>query len=347
MAGAEGEDLGLAPVLVVHGAAVRDRDNFAAEVARLAAAVGVERRFVPVFWGDLARPAEAVERVLPYAAWSAGGRADAGDDAEAGGFLDDGQQMDDASQDAAVDAAVDEAFGAGDDSSAAERAFARVRRIWSERDLDAMVERFGENWRRQSGAARRRVLAGLYRAVRAQYLATAANFAGDVILYQRRQAEIHARVWETLMREAPGWGLAETPLSVVTHSLGGSVAFDLAVGGHPQLHIDQLVSCGCTAPYFHAIGCSPPSLAMYDTEQHAVLGPSIRSWTNFFVPLDPWGYIAEPVFRLHDGSAPVDVELHAGEREDKIMRHRASHYWRHPMVINHLQQTLQPTAEPG
>ena len=58
-----------APVLVVHGAAVRNRQGFEAEVDRLARAVGGQRRFVPVFWGDLARPAESIESVLPYLEW--------------------------------------------------------------------------------------------------------------------------------------------------------------------------------------------------------------------------------------------------------------------------------------
>ena len=52
------------PILVIHGAAVRDRAAFEADVARLADQVGISRPFVPVFWGDLAQPAEAIEEVL-------------------------------------------------------------------------------------------------------------------------------------------------------------------------------------------------------------------------------------------------------------------------------------------
>lgn len=294
----------------------------------MAEATGSERPFVPVFWGDLARPAELVEHVLPYGEWLAGA-------AQESKGLDEGSDLGGGE----LEADLEQALAAGDEAGA-ESAVARLRRMWSERDLDALVERFGENWRRQSTTARRRVLGALYRAVRAQYLATSANFAGDVILYQRRQAEIHARVWETLIREAPGWGLTETPVTVVTHSLGGSVAFDLAVAGHPPLHIDHLVSCGCTAPYFHVIGCSPATLPSHEPGEPVLLPPTIGTWTNFFVPLDPWGYIAAPVFRLADGSAPDDVELHTGEREDRILRHGAAHYWRHPRVIAHLRDVL-------
>lgn len=302
----------------------------------MAEVTGTERPFVPVFWGDLARPAEVVEHVLPYGDWLAGAARDSATDDESP--FDDRTAAADFGG-AKLAAELEQALSVGDDAGA-ESALARLRRMWSERDLDALVERFGENWRRQSTVARRRVLGALYRAVRAQYLATSANFAGDVILYQRHQAEIHARVWETLIREAPGWGLTETPVTVVTHSLGGSVAFDLAVGGHPPLHIDHLVSCGCTAPYFHVIGCSPATLPPHEPGEPVLLPPTIHAWTNFFVPLDPWGYIAAPVFRLHDGTPPDDVELHTGEREDRIMRHGASHYWRHPRVIAHLREVL-------
>lgn len=324
-----------APVLVIHGAAVRDRAAFESEVARMSAATGSARPFVPVFWGDLARPAELVEQVLPYGEWLAGASGDAKtvDDSADGPETVSGE----------LEADLEQALAVGDDAGA-ESAIARLRRMWSERDLDALVERFGENWRRQSTVARRRMLGALYRAVRAQYLATSANFAGDIILYQRRQAEIHARVWETLIRQAPGWGLAETPVTVVTHSLGGSVAFDIAVAGNPPLHIDHLVSCGCTAPYFHVIGCSPSTLPPHEPGEPVLLPPTIGAWTNFFVPLDPWGYIAAPVFRLHDGTAPDDVELHTGEREDRILRHGAAHYWHHPRVIGHLREVLGATS---
>lgn len=190
------------------------------------------------------------------------------------------------------------------------------------------------------------MLGTLYRSVRDRYLAAAGQFAGDIILYQRRQAEIHARVWETVIREAPGWGVAERPVHVVTHSLGGSVLFDLAVGGQPRLHIDHLLSCACTAPYFHVIGCSPASLSPPDDGQITDLPPSIGSWTNYFIPLDPWGYLAAPVFRLADGRPPVDVEVHSGEREDRMLRHGANHYWRHPAVVGGIREALELVPPP-
>lgn len=330
---------GEAPVLVIHGAAVRDGAAFAAEVARLAAAVGSPRPFIPVFWGDLARPAEALDEVLPYLGWLAS-QPDDPDEAAIETMLE--ESIDETVQ-ASVPSTADlpdrdaHEENDGDDSLGARLRAARLRFT---PEGDRLLERLGANWRRQSSAARRQVLGRVYRAVRDQYLSMAAHFAGDIILYQRRQAAIHARVWETLIRDAPGWGVEGAPVSVITHSLGGSVAFDMAVDGHPRLAIDEWISCACTAPYFHVIGCSPPSVPVHVAGEQAPLPATIERWTNFFVPLDPWGYLAAPVFRLADGTSPLDVEVHAGDRRDRLLRHGAAHYWSHPLVIDMIRERI-------
>jgi hypothetical protein len=323
-------------VLVIHGAAVRDREAFEADVARLAAAVGIDRPFIPVFWGDLARPAEAIDEVLPYLGWLQSDEAAAVDDAEIETMLE--TTLDVSLDDVQQDMAPDDDVGEEDDDSLLSRL--RGSRLRLTPEGENLFERIGANWRKQSEVARRRVLGRVYRAVRDQYLSMAAHFAGDIILYQRRQAAIQARVWETLVREAPGFGIAEAPVSVITHSLGGSVAFDIAVDGHPRLHVDQLVTCACTAPYFHVIGCSPHSLPHHVPGEAVTLPDSIGAWTNFYLPLDPWGYLTAPVFRLADGSAPVDIEVHTGDREDRIMRHGAAHYWNHPLVVRAIRERL-------
>ena len=326
-------------MLVVHGAAVRNRQGFEAEVERLARAVGGQRRFVPVFWGDLARPAESIESVLPYLEWLNRSREVA-------------SSVDDPAVDVARPSAADEPVPDGDEpvsdgeeplpDGEEDPPVRRRRRLIAQWELERMMDRVGANWRRQSAAARRRVIASIYRVVRAQYLAASAHFAGDIILYQRRHREIQSRVWETIMREAPGYGLPERPITVVAHSLGSSVAFDAAVAGSPRLHIDHLITCASTVPYFHVIGCSPDTITPHQPGTTTSLPPTIGRWTNFWLPLDPWGYLAAPAFRLADRSAPTDIEVHSGEREDKIMRHAASNYWRHPTVINTIRAAITP-----
>jgi hypothetical protein len=329
-----GGDPTFAPVLVIHGAAVRNRQGFEAEVDRLARAVGGQRRFVPVFWGDLARPAESIESVLPYLEWLNRSREVTA-------------PVDDPAAELELPADEDEQLADSEEplpDGEEDPPVRRRRRLVAQRELERMMDRVGANWRRQSAAARRRVIASIYRVVRAQYLAASAHFAGDIILYQRRHREIQSRVWETIMREAPGYGLPERPITVVAHSLGSSVAFDAAVAGSPRIHIDDLITCASTVPYFHVIGCSPDTITPHQPGTTTSLPPTIGRWTNFWLPLDPWGYLAAPAFRLADGSAPTDIEVHSGEREDKILRHAASNYWRHPTVINTIRAAITPAA---
>ena len=150
------------------------------------------------------------------------------------------------------------------------------------------------------------------------------------------------------MRDAPGYGLPERPIGAIAHSLGGVMLFDLALSGRPALHLKHLFTCGSQVPFFHVIGCSPAELAPYVRGTKTPLPPSIGNWTNFYVPLDLWAFLAEPAFRLHDGSSPQDVEVYGGEKEDKFFKHAADHYWRHPIVIDQIRIALatESVAQP-
>jgi len=57
------------PVLVVHGVANRSWPDFAAQVARLAQALGGPWDLIPVFWGDLGATADAVADTIPTIDW--------------------------------------------------------------------------------------------------------------------------------------------------------------------------------------------------------------------------------------------------------------------------------------
>ncbi len=288
------------PVLVIHGVATRDRDGFEADVAQLGAALGSQVRLVPVYWGDFAREAEAVDRVLPYPEWA----------------------------------------GRDHKADPADNASVSLRDALSDRDMSDVVSTITGSWQRLSGRSRRRLIGEFYAVVRRQYLRAAAQFTGDLVLYHRRQAELHAVIWETVMRHAPGYGLAEQPIDVISHSLGATMVFDLAVDGQPRLHVDHLITCASQAGFFHAIGASPTSTWNADADARVTLPPAISSWANLYVPLDPWAFLAAPVFRLHDGSDPEDIEVFAGDRSDRIMIHAASHYWSHPVVLATIRRQL-------
>jgi len=301
------------PVLVIHGVATRDRDEFEDEVAALARAVGTGHRFIPVYWGDLGAHAEAVDVVLPYESWRNDGR---------------------------------NRFAELIEKPGEEPVLATFQRAMEDKDPEALLNALAEGWRRYSAVTRRALVGGLFGLYRDRYLAASAEFIGDLLVYERRRAEIQAHVWQVIMREAPGHGLPERPITAVAHSLGGVILFDMAVAGQPVLHLDHFVTCGSQPSFFHVIGGTPTQLAPYRQGRPTTLPETIGAWTNFFVPLDLWAFIAEPVFRLHDGGRPKDVEVHGERRADRLFRHAARHYWRHPVVVEGVRKAIEAHPQP-
>ncbi len=284
-------------VAVIHGVATRDEASFRNEVAILAANLGVDATIVPIYWGDIARPDDQIESVVPYTDW----------------------------------ASVSPGLPSDTDASA------DLRKSFKDHDVEAIIDDLAAGWRRRTSASRHRILAGVYGLVRGQYLRAAAGFTGDLVYYHRHRERLWGRVWEVLMREAPGAGLPERPLSVIGHSLGAAVVFDMAMEAEPRLHIDHLFTCATQSPFFHVIGCSPPTIDPTGGGSPVRLLDGIAHWTNFYVALDPWAYVAAPVFTLASGLSPRDVEVHAGTRDDRIVTHMAHHYFRHPTVIEEIR----------
>jgi hypothetical protein len=217
---------------------------------------------------------------------------------------------------------------------------AEVSNAVANRDLGGLIDAVSAGWRRRSIDSRRRILGSIFSLVRTQYQRASGEFTGDLILYQRRQAALHARIWETVMEHAPGHGTSSRPIDVISHSLGGAMAFDLAVAGFPTLHVGEFLTCASQISYFHVIGCSPTSLDPTASGAPVTLPATIRRWTNYFVPLDPWAFLAAPVFTLGDGSEPTDVEVYAGERGDRVLTHAASYYWTHPVFVASARERL-------
>lgn len=217
---------------------------------------------------------------------------------------------------------------------------AEVRAAVANRDLGGLIDTVAAGWRRRGADSRRRILGSIYGLVRTQYQRASGEFTGDLILYQRRQAALHSRIWESLMEHAPGYGRRALPIDVISHSLGGTMVFDMAVSGHPTLHVREFLTCASQIAYFHVIGCSPQPIDPTASGQPVSLPASIGRWTNFFVPLDPWAFLAAPMFTLADGSTPEDVEVYSGDLGDRMLTHAASYYWTHPVFVETARQRL-------
>ncbi len=135
------------------------------------------------------------------------------------------------------------------------------------------------------------------------------KFFGDVLVYQRHREEIQARVRERVASHDPQLGTSEDhPALVAGHSLGGVIAFDIAVLPTSPLWTKSLVTFGSQAPFFHV--CDPrEGLAPFTLQQQVKLPRSLARWTNLWEPLDVVAFVAARVFVLNDGSNPTDIEI--------------------------------------
>lgn len=293
-------------MLLVHGIGTRDRAQYEAQVLALGAALGEDRvRLIPAYWGDVGGPPADLDPIVPYAAGAAPDPA------------------------ALVDLAAEDEATAGP-----------LRAALLRRDLDGLVDAMSRSWRRRSAASRVRLMASVVGLARTRYQRASEQVTGDLVRYQRHQADLHARIWETVMALAPGWGIRGRPIDVITHSLGGSIVFDMAVGGRPRLHVGTLLSCASQISYFHAIGCSPTEIDPAGEGRPVTLPPTIGHWRNFYVPLDPWAFLAAPMFTLADGSPPLDVEVYGAEGSDRIITHALGHYLSHPRFLDAAREAL-------
>ncbi|SFR29092.1 hypothetical protein SAMN04488564_11716 [Lentzea waywayandensis] len=139
------------------------------------------------------------------------------------------------------------------------------------------------------------------------------NF-GDVIVYQRRWREIHDRVREVIAAVDPLLGTDSTHrVHLIGHSLGATIALDLATGAmapeSPPLWTASVITFGSPWPLFQLCDPRRPALAAIGGDEVVRLPETLNRWTNLWEPSDPLSFLAANVFRMHDGTPPMDVEV--------------------------------------
>ncbi|ARE74310.1 hypothetical protein B6R96_10480 [Streptomyces sp. Sge12] len=191
------------------------------------------------------------------------------------------------------------------------------------RDLDRVV-----------GAAVQAVAGRLNQSLRTRFIPGTTRFFGDVLVYQRHQAAIHARIRSCIERVDPQLGRSQAhPARVVAHSLGGVIAVDMATSLDP-LWVSSLLTFGSQSAFFHVCDPRGGQLAPYLPEQLTQLPASVGEWTNLWEPLDMLAFIAASVFRLHDGTFPMDVAV-GHEATAGLWTH--SVYWDLPILADRIR----------
>jgi hypothetical protein len=163
------------------------------------------------------------------------------------------------------------------------------------------------------------------------------RFFGDVLVYQRRRSKIHERVRATIDEVDQDLGRdPDHPVRVIGHSLGGVIAVDIATADE-ALWTRSLVTFGSQSPFFHVCDPRGGQLRPYADGAYVQLPPSLKSWTNLWEPMDVLAFVAARVFRLHDGSAPIDLPV-SHLASSGLWTH--SVYWDLPEVASAIQKAL-------
>lgn len=161
-------------------------------------------------------------------------------------------------------------------------------------------------------------------------------FLGDILAYQRNQADIQNRLWQTVCHKTPGWGVEGKPISVLAHSLGGVIAFDAATRTEEPVWIDGLVTFGSQAAFFEVVD-PRQSLPRYTSGKPIVLPKTIARWTNLWEPLDILAFAAGKVFRLHSGLNAIDIPT-VHDFKSGLSTHGS--YWGSPELVAAIGQTI-------
>jgi hypothetical protein len=145
------------------------------------------------------------------------------------------------------------------------------------------------------------------------------------------------RVRQCIDRVDPALGRTpDRPVRMVAHSLGGVIAVDMATADTP-LWTSSLVTFGSQAAFFHACDPRGGQIPPYSGSRPVVLPASLARWTNLWEPLDMLAFVAAGVFRLHDGSAPVDISVpHVASTG--VWTH--SSYWDLPSVASEIRTAM-------
>lgn len=173
--------------------------------------------------------------------------------------------------------------------------------------------------------------------IRAPISRQALKFVGDVIVYSNstRRLKIQNRIFQIVDRIdreirqsralelGQSIGSAESPVTVIAHSLGGVIAFELATRQGRRLWIDHFITMGSQPGFFYRADPSRYRQLSTTSDGKLVLPATVQRWTNIVEPFDVLSFPARGNFVLHNGSEPNDIvhRVEIGPRSHGV-------YWR-------------------
>lgn len=302
------------PVLVIHGIGNRDPKGFETQVkafeTTFESTTGNRNfQFIPVYWGDLGARTTHLDACMP-------------DAAPAPSFN--------------LPAIPLEKMDLGE-------LMGLLRNVspWLSGPIRLQIE---NAINRGAGDVARTYLAQVYQSIRQNNRVMITETLGDILVYQRNQVAIQKRVLEVLKafdRDNAGYGTVKKPVHAIAHSLGGVVALDLITRPRMPLHVQSLTTFGSQFPYFQLVD-PRPGVPPYGGAP-VKLPLALKKWTNLWEPLDPLSFVASKVFRLADGRAVQDVEVHSQDGLQGLLNglyYTHNIYWSTPELLNAVVQNL-------
>jgi hypothetical protein len=201
--------------------------------------------------------------------------------------------------------------------------------------LDTVTDRVGELFDRMKGAPGRVSTVSALDLHRERLHGRLSRFLGDVFVYLNDRGPIVSRVHDEIRQavdESP-----DTPLVIITHSMGGNILYDILTWRAKDLHVDAWVSVGGQVAQFEEMKLFKASdKAVKAPQRVSGLKPRVRYWLNIYDPADTLGFKAAPVF------ADVDADIAYLTGASALKAHGAyfgrSSFYR--LVRKHIAETL-------
>lgn len=299
------------PVLVIHGIAIRGAERFDTIIRKLNATLGEHVQLVPVYWGDLGASPAYLEHML--------GR-------EAQRSSDGARMVADAMR--------------GTVASGVGRTLSWIQQQLGEADQARLTRATSSHIRKHAHRRMRGYLNERFRQMRLLLTSAVLPVMADTIIYQspKQRRGIHDRVRQVLTEQLPGWGTEDRPIDIIGHSLGGVIAFDMAVSEEQPLYINRLVTLGSQVSLFHVLDPRSENLATFEGTRVRV-PPTIDQWWNIRDVHDMLGFAADQVFQMHDGTLPREqvVRCYFTALEGAAFFQSHVGYWQRTPAIRRLQ----------
>jgi hypothetical protein len=164
--------------------------------------------------------------------------------------------------------------------------------------------------------------------IRLWIVPNAAKGIGDVFVYQGHRDTVHKKVLDIIRKDDPTLGTAANPISIMGHSLGGIISFDLATRSVDPLHYKALVTFGSQSSILHILDPRGGEIDPYAPPPSVRIPDTIGHWTNIWETWDPLAFAMSPVFgpldrvqdvRIpHRSTAPVFSHGEYWTQEDAV-----------------------------